>query len=83
MKTDKVFIPERKPHEAYKTPIKIEAEPKHVWVCTEEPDLDMKPKHRINAFLEDRLHDWDYRNGNFYYYGAAALGKVWLFIEYE
>lgn len=28
-------------------------------------------KHHDTLFLEDRIHDWDWRNGKLYYYGRA------------
>jgi hypothetical protein len=28
-------------------------------------------EHHKSVFLEDYVHDWDYRDGAFYYYGRA------------
>jgi len=71
-------------------PVKFDKDiPKYVWTLFRETDknvkpiLPIKPIHHQNAFLEDKMHDWDIRKGNFYYYSRVCEGEVWLLLEYE
>lgn len=63
--------------------------PKYVWTLFNEtnknikPTLPIKPVHHVNAFLEDRIHDWNVRKEKFYYYSRISTGEVWLLLEYE
>jgi hypothetical protein len=58
--------------------------PRRVWTVLGEakPELPMKPIHFENAFLEDRGHDWEYRNGKLKYFSRVSDGGVWLLLEY-
>jgi len=64
-------------------------EPSRVWTLyleTDEdhpPSLPIRPKHLNGAFLEDAVHDWNWRNGKFRYYSRVVPGHVWLLLEYE
>ena len=37
----------------------------------EEFDKTKEMTHWRNVFIDERLHDWDWNNGNFYYYSHA------------
>ena len=63
--------------------------PKYVWTLliiadeNNKPELPIKPIHHRNAFLEDRVHDWDIRKGQFFYYSRVTEGEVWVLLHYE
>lgn len=68
--------------------VEMKDEPTRVWTLfTGDPDkppaLPIKPVHNQNAFLEDRVHDWNWGNGRFRYGSRVAKGKVWLLLEYD
>lgn len=46
------------------------------------PPLPFVPRHHVNAFLEDYVHDWTWRAGRLHYGSRAVPGKVWLLLEY-
>jgi len=64
--------------------------PKFLWTLflnqdkNKKPSLPIVPIHQKNAFLEDKLHDWDvYRKEYFKYHGCMAEHGVWLLLEFE
>lgn len=63
-------------------------EPKQVWTlfrCTDEtkpPELPFRPVHRVNAFAEDYVHDWNVFRGKFRYASRVCDGGVWLLLCY-
>ena len=68
--------------------VKMKFEPKRVWTLFHDiggvaPSLPIVPRHHGNAFLEDRIHDWNWKNGLFRYGSRVASGKVWLLLEFE
>lgn len=44
--------------------------------------LPIQPKHNVNAFMEDFLHDWRYKDGWLHYFSRVVGQGVWLLIEY-
>jgi len=48
-----------------------------------KPELPYQPQHHVNAFLEDRMHDWDFneKTGELRYFTRAVDCSVWLLIE--
>lgn len=46
------------------------------------PILPYEPLHNVNAFLEDQIHDWIWRDGRLKYYSRVIDGRVWLLLEY-
>lgn len=46
------------------------------------PTLPIQPAHGRNAFLEEHVHDWSWRDGVFHYYSRIANEPVWLLLEY-
>ena len=50
------------------------------------PTLPFEPRHNANAFMEDRLHDWNtvYQDGKhtLLYYSRVVRDKVWVLVEY-
>lgn len=64
-------------------------EPKRLWTLIREsqgatPVLPYVPVHNQNAFLEDKIHDWNFANGKLRYYSRVvnAHEGVWLLLEY-
>lgn len=66
-----------------------EGVPSRVWTLFKHVDKDNKPElpfvptHHENAFLEDRVHDWDVRNDQFHYYTRVTAKGCWLLFEYR
>lgn len=64
--------------------------PQRVWtLClnleeSNKPELPYSPRHHHNAFIEEHLHDWNYRNGMLTYYSRTMDVKrgCWLLIEW-
>lgn len=66
--------------------------PKRVWTlfrhedAMDVPTLPFVPSHRINAFLEDYVHDWNDLLGDggmeLDYYSRVADRPVWVLLEY-
>ncbi len=55
-----------------------------IWLETELPTLPVVLQHRQNAFLEDRLHDWDQSPGSTilrYYSSAFRDREVYGILE--
>lgn len=69
-------------------PVRCEREPKRVWTLQHHttvagrPELPFAPVHLTNAFLEDKIHDWNWRAGVLTYRSRVADGPVWLLLEY-
>lgn len=64
--------------------------PKRLWTLfdqmgkpDEPPALPLQPRHNVNAFIEDHVHDWVFRKGRIVYYSRATLGGCWVLAEYE
>lgn len=71
-------------------PVPVEGRPRRVWTMfmycdeSEPPTLPIVPVHRVNAFMEDYVHDWDVdRNNNFRYYSRITDEPVWVLLEYD
>lgn len=71
-------------------PVKIEGKPKRVWTMfrdTDEnapPRLPITPQHRVNAFMEDYIHDWNMTSdGRFKYFSRVTDEPVWVLLEYD
>jgi hypothetical protein len=47
----------------------------------ETPVLPIVPVHFDNAFLEDKIHDWDQRGTILVYGSRVSNGEVWILIE--
>lgn len=63
-------------------------EPKRVWTLFKNddefnpPSLPFEPKHNFNAFLEDKMHDWNIHGKKFHYGSRVSEGGVWLLFEF-
>ena len=66
--------------------------PNRVWTLYQEdkegipPKLPIEPRHLVNAFMEDNVHDYLFRQGEFRYYSRVVdlkKGGVWLLFEYR
>jgi len=70
-------------------PVPLDAKPYRVWTLYEYDDKNHPPKlpynpiHTKNAFMEDHMHDWQWKDGTFHYYGRVAKGPVWVLLEYK
>jgi hypothetical protein len=70
-------------------PVRVARRPDRVWTLFRDEDplkppaLPFHPLHRVNAFAEDYVHDWDWRNGVFDFYSRVADRPVWVLLEYE
>ncbi len=42
----------------------------------------MEVSHNFDVFLEDRVHDWQYRNGHLRYYSRINKGGCWIRCEF-
>lgn len=66
-----------------------EGEPNRVWTLYQnldkdnEPEFPFEPKHLKNAFLEDKVHDWNVRGGKFHFATRVTDTGVWLLFEYD
>lgn len=66
----------------------VAVKPKHVWTLLRETDrkkapaLPIRPQHHVNAFLEDEIHDWQWRGGKLRYFSRIADRSIWLLLEY-
>lgn len=51
----------------------MERKPVRVWLVLDKEHLiKFGPQHHRNAFLEDKIHDWDWFGGRFSWYGHSA-----------
>lgn len=65
--------------------------PDRVWTLYNKdvehpPKLPMEPRHLVNAFMEDNVHDYLFQPTEFRYYSRVAdlrKGGVWLLFEYR
>lgn len=70
-------------------PTAVAERPSRVWTlfreCDESsvPSLPIVPVHRVNAFMEDYVHDWDWNSGTFRYYSRITDEPVWILLEYK
>lgn len=67
--------------------VQLSERPFRVWTLFHSeqtpPALPIQPLHNVNAFLEDKLHDWNIDNKNMLrYYSRVALNSVWILVEY-
>lgn len=69
-------------------PVRLAKKPDRVWTLSghrdqsQPPTLPFYPTHGYDAFLDDYVHDWNWRSGVFRYYSRVANGPVWLLLEY-
>lgn len=69
--------------------VEVAEEPARVWSLPRHtdpdapPSLPFRPVHRENAWLEDRVHDWNWRAGRLTYASRVTGGRVWLLLEYD
>lgn len=63
-------------------------EPSRLWsllMCRDHdtpPELPFTPVHHKNAFMEDKIHDWNIRNKHLHYYSRVSSGGHWALLEY-
>lgn len=60
--------------------------PKQVWtIISEQRFEEIGLKHNDSAFIEDSMHDWDWRDGEFRFYphSTARGDRVDVIIVYE
>ena len=64
--------------------IPLQRQPVRVATLLDEEEFlkDKLMRHNRTVFLEDRTHDWDWRNGNFTYYTRIAM-QADVLIAYE
>lgn len=54
-------------------PIALSERPVQVWTMLNELMFDqIGLKHWDSAFIEDSMHDWDWREGSFRFYGHSG-----------
>lgn len=97
MRQEVIFVSEWKKNSAIPkaSPIKFPSDslgatncPTRIWTAFRNvdpgvpPQLPFAPHHGVNAFLEDKVHDWQWRNGVLHYYSRVADRPVWLLIEF-
>jgi hypothetical protein len=63
-----------------------ESDVARVWTLYENdknkpPTLPFSPMHNHNAFIEDRIHDWNIVNGKFRYGSRVMDRDVWILVE--
>jgi hypothetical protein len=69
-------------------PVPLDKKPKRVWTLyshtdpKKPPKLPITPIHLHGAFLEDYVHDWNWRGGKFYYGSRVMDRPVWVLLEY-
>ncbi|MNY85694.1 hypothetical protein D3C78_18940 [compost metagenome] len=57
-----------------------------IWTIINETSLQkIGPIHNVNAFLEERIHDWRVHHDNLHFYGhSGRMGQAHdLFIEFK
>jgi len=65
----------------------LEVEPVRLWTLFLErnqavpPLLPFTPAHQVNAFIEDKLHDWMWRHGKLRYYTRVMDCSCWVLVE--
>jgi len=69
-------------------PLKMREAPTRVWTLfrhtdpAKVPETPFSPVHLDNAFLEDRVHDWNWQQGWFRYYTRVVDHGCWLLLEF-
>ncbi len=69
--------------------VPLTEKPDTVWTLFREtdpnnpPKLPIVPQHRIKAFAEDYIHDWNWRRGELIFSSRVADGPVWILLEYK
>ena len=69
-------------------PVDCPRRPDQVWTLPREqrqdrpPDPALVPQHRVNAFLEDPMHDWLWKSGKLHYYSRMMDSPVWVLLVY-
>lgn len=76
-----VWVPESR-----KLPIEGDRLSLRVWTILGATDPNEKPEpfvpvHLENAFMEDRVHDWDLKGGVLSYYSRIWGGETWILVE--
>ena len=71
------------------SPIPLEKRPDKVWTLYLEadkekpPGLPFRPVHHHNAWLEDVIHDWNWRGGVLNYATRILTHSCWVLVEYD
>lgn len=76
----------RQVENSYRTQVPMVEKPEQVWTLLDEGEfLKIGLKRHRSAFIESALHDWEWRDGVFRFYGHSSdLGdKPDLVIVYE
>ena len=47
------------------------------------PTLPFKAHHGQNAFIEDKMHDWNVQKGFLNYFSRVSEGGSWLLLEFN
>ena len=68
--------------------VELAEKPSRVWTLAGKdpdvpPSLPISPVHGWGCFLEDFVHDWNWRKGQFHYASRVSSGQQWLLLEYE
>lgn len=53
----------------------------HYTNSDQPPPLPFTPIHRVNAFAEDLIHDWNIYAGNFVYASRITDEPVWVLVN--
>ena len=75
-------------------PVPCPVEPSRTWTLfreedeTRPPALPIVPVHRVNAFAEDYVHDWNWRRHGrgpamLDYFSRVVDGPVWILLEFD
>ena len=75
-------------------PVPCPGEPSRIWTLfreedeTRPPALPIVPVHRVNAFAEDYVHDWNWRRHGrgpamLDYFSRVVDGPVWILLEFD
>ena len=70
-------------------PVRLAEKPDRVWTLygdydeQHKPQLPFAPMHLHGAFMEDYVHDWNWRGGVFRYYSRVVNGPTWVLLEYK
>ena len=68
-------------------PIKVARSPTRVWSLYQhdrhrKPAFPFQPAHHVNAFLEDTVHDYNWRGGVLHYHPHSNNHSLWVLLEY-
>lgn len=72
-------------------PVEITEKPDKVWTLflpeheTQDspPQLPLIPRYPDGFFPESAMHDWDWRDGKFYFFTRVTDQPTWVLLEYE